>query len=38
VLFQGKVQVSVGCQYPTQDQVAVTQACQQVVSGLTITG
>ncbi len=38
VLFQGKVQVSIGCQYPTQDQAAVTQACQQVVSGLTITG
>ncbi|HEY3610493.1 MAG TPA: type VII secretion-associated protein, partial [Pseudonocardiaceae bacterium] len=38
VLFQGKVQVSVGCQYPTPDQAAVTQACQQVVSGLAITG
>jgi type VII secretion-associated protein (TIGR03931 family) len=38
VLFQGKVQVSIGCQYPPPDQAAVTRTCQQVVGGLTITG
>ncbi|HVV19933.1 MAG TPA: type VII secretion-associated protein [Pseudonocardiaceae bacterium] len=38
VMFQGKVQVSVGCQYPTADQQSVTKACEQVVGGLTITG
>jgi type VII secretion-associated protein (TIGR03931 family) len=36
VLFQGRVQVSVGCQYPTAEQVAVTQACEHVVSGMMI--
>jgi molecular chaperone DnaK len=38
VLFQGPVQVSIGCQYPTVDQTAVTTACQQVVGAITITG
>jgi molecular chaperone DnaK len=38
VVFQGKVQVSIGCQYPPPDQAAVSLACQQVVAGLTITG
>ncbi|HEX3791410.1 MAG TPA: type VII secretion-associated protein [Pseudonocardiaceae bacterium] len=37
VVFQGKVQVSVGCQYPTGGQATVEAACQQVVGGLTIT-
>jgi type VII secretion-associated protein (TIGR03931 family) len=37
VLFQGKVQVSVGCLYPTADQVTVQSACEQVVGGMTIT-
>jgi type VII secretion-associated protein (TIGR03931 family) len=37
VLFQGRVQVSIGCQYPTPDQAAVTTACEQVVSGMAIT-
>ncbi|HEX4724028.1 MAG TPA: type VII secretion-associated protein, partial [Pseudonocardiaceae bacterium] len=37
VLLQGKVQVSIGCQYPTTDQAAVATACQQVVRGMTIT-
>jgi molecular chaperone DnaK len=36
VLFQGRVQVSIGCQYPTAQQVAVTQACEHVVSGMMI--
>jgi type VII secretion-associated protein (TIGR03931 family) len=36
VLFQGHVQVSIGCQYPTTEQVAVTQACEHVVSGMMI--
>lgn len=38
VLFQGKVQVSIGCQYAPTDQAAVTPACQHVVGGLTISG
>jgi molecular chaperone DnaK len=38
ILFQGKVQVSIGCQYPATDQTAVTQACQQVVADMMITG
>jgi type VII secretion-associated protein (TIGR03931 family) len=38
VLFQGTVQISVGCQYPTVDQATVTRACQQVVGGITING
>lgn len=37
VLFQGRVQVSIGCQYPATDQASVTAACQHVVSGMTIT-
>ena len=37
VLLQGKVQVSIGCQYATTDQAAVTTACQQVVREMTIT-
>jgi molecular chaperone DnaK len=37
VLFQGKVQVSIGCQYPATDAAAVKVACQHVVGGLTIT-
>lgn len=37
VLFQGKVQVSVGCLYPPTDQVLVQTACEQVVGGMTIT-
>ena len=38
VLFQGRVQVSVGCQYPTVDEATVTKACEQVVGGLAIAG
>lgn len=38
VLFQGAVQVSVGCQYPTVDAASVTKACEQVVGGLVIAG
>ncbi len=37
VLFDGKVQVSVGCQYPTVDLARVEQACQQVVAGIAIS-
>ncbi|HEX5405879.1 MAG TPA: type VII secretion-associated protein [Pseudonocardiaceae bacterium] len=36
VLFQGNVQVSIGCQYPDVDLAEVRQACQQVVAGITI--
>jgi type VII secretion-associated protein (TIGR03931 family) len=38
VLFQGRVQVSIGCQYPATDQVRVQNACQQVVAGMVIGG
>ncbi len=38
VLFQGRVQVAVGCQYPTVDQTTVTKACEQVVGNLVING
>ncbi|HEY1572689.1 MAG TPA: type VII secretion-associated protein [Pseudonocardiaceae bacterium] len=37
VLFQGSVQVSIGCQYPATDQPRVQAACQQVVAGMAIT-
>lgn len=37
VLFQGRVQVSVGCLYPPTDQVLVQTACEQVVGGMTVT-
>ncbi|HKN97626.1 MAG TPA: type VII secretion-associated protein, partial [Pseudonocardiaceae bacterium] len=37
VLFQGRVQVSVGCQYPATDQARVQAACMQVVGGMVIT-
>ncbi|HEX3591980.1 MAG TPA: type VII secretion-associated protein [Pseudonocardiaceae bacterium] len=36
VLFEGKVQVSIGCQYPTVDLARVRTACEQVVSGMVI--
>jgi type VII secretion-associated protein (TIGR03931 family) len=36
VLFQGKVQVSIGCQYPDADLAKVQRACEQVVAGITI--
>ncbi|HJP78850.1 MAG TPA: type VII secretion-associated protein [Pseudonocardiaceae bacterium] len=38
VLFQGKVQVSVGCAYPNGGAAAIDAACKQVVGGMTITG
>ncbi|HEX4700556.1 MAG TPA: type VII secretion-associated protein [Pseudonocardiaceae bacterium] len=38
VLFQGRVQVSIGCQYPATDQAAVLRACQQVVAGMMVEG
>ena len=38
VLFQGKVQVSVGCAYPNGNQAMIDAACQQVVSGMNISG
>jgi type VII secretion-associated protein (TIGR03931 family) len=38
VVFEGKVQVSIGCQYLPADQAMVQQACQQVVGGLAIEG
>jgi type VII secretion-associated protein (TIGR03931 family) len=37
VLFQGAVQVSVGCQYPNGAAATIDAACQQVVSGMIIT-
>jgi type VII secretion-associated protein (TIGR03931 family) len=37
VLFQGKVQLSIGCLSPSTDQVMVQGACEQVVGGMTIT-
>jgi type VII secretion-associated protein (TIGR03931 family) len=37
VLFQGRVQISIGCQYPATDQVRVQAACRQVVAGMVIT-
>jgi type VII secretion-associated protein (TIGR03931 family) len=36
VLFSGRVQVSVGCQYPALDLATVRRACAQVVGGLAI--
>lgn len=38
VMFQGKIQVSVGCQYPSGTKSNIDSACQQVVSGTTIRG
>jgi type VII secretion-associated protein (TIGR03931 family) len=38
VLFQGKVQVSVGCAYPNGGVATIDTACRQVVSGMTIGG
>jgi type VII secretion-associated protein (TIGR03931 family) len=38
VMFQGKIQVSVGCQYPSGTRSNIDSACQQVVSGATIRG
>lgn len=38
VLFEGKVQVSVGCAYPNGQAAAVDAACRQVVSGMNISG
>ncbi|HWE90216.1 MAG TPA: type VII secretion-associated protein [Pseudonocardiaceae bacterium] len=38
VLFQGKIQVSVGCQYPPGTKSNIDSACQQVVSGTAIRG
>ncbi|HWC83907.1 MAG TPA: type VII secretion-associated protein [Pseudonocardiaceae bacterium] len=38
VLFQGKVQVSIGCRYPAGGRAAVQGACQQVVAGMAISG
>lgn len=38
VLFQGRVQISVGCQFAPTDESIVEPVCQQVVSGLTIAG
>ncbi|MEU5691296.1 type VII secretion-associated protein [Actinosynnema sp. NPDC020468] len=37
VLFQGRVQVSVGCQYPGDGRDRVRAACEQVVGTLTVT-
>jgi molecular chaperone DnaK len=37
VLFQGAVQVSVGCQYPNGAAATIDAACRQVVSGMIIT-
>ena len=36
VMFSGKIQVSVGCQYPPGTKDNIDDACQQVVSGVTI--
>jgi molecular chaperone DnaK len=36
VLFEGKVQISIGCQYPAADLAKVQRACQQVVGEITI--
>ena len=38
VLFQGTVQVSIGCRYPVNGRAGVQDACQQVVAGLSIAG
>jgi type VII secretion-associated protein (TIGR03931 family) len=38
VLFEGKVQVSVGCAYPNGQAATVDAACRQVVSGMNISG
>ncbi|MDQ2582514.1 type VII secretion-associated protein [Saccharothrix yanglingensis] len=38
VLFEGSVQVSVGCQYPEDGRDRVRPACEQVVRTLTVTG
>lgn len=38
VLFQGKVQVSVGCAYPNGDAATIDAACRQVVGGMIISG
>lgn len=38
VVFQGRVQVSVGCQYPPTDQATVDPVCQDVVRGLAVPG
>jgi molecular chaperone DnaK len=37
VLFQGRVQVSVGCQYPNGAGAAIDAACRQVVGGMLIS-
>jgi type VII secretion-associated protein (TIGR03931 family) len=36
VVFKGRAQVSVGCQYPPSDQATVRTACEQVVSTLAV--
>ncbi len=38
VLFQGRVQVSVGCQYPNGGAATIDAACRQVVGDLVISG
>jgi type VII secretion-associated protein (TIGR03931 family) len=38
VLFQGRVQVSVGCQYPNGAEGAIDASCRQVVGGMIIGG
>ncbi|HEY4457096.1 MAG TPA: type VII secretion-associated protein [Pseudonocardiaceae bacterium] len=38
VLFEGKVQVSVGCAYPNGQAAQLDAACRQVVSGMNISG
>jgi type VII secretion-associated protein (TIGR03931 family) len=38
VLFQGKVQVSVGCAYPNGASAAIDAQCRQVVGGMNISG
>jgi type VII secretion-associated protein (TIGR03931 family) len=38
VLFQGKVQVSVGCAYPNGGSAEIDAACRQVVGGMNISG
>jgi len=38
VLFQGTVQVSIGCRHPANGEAAVRSACQQVVAGMSIAG
>jgi type VII secretion-associated protein (TIGR03931 family) len=36
VVFKGRAQVSVGCQYPPSDRATVRTACEQVVSTLAV--